>query len=212
MDIHSINRIFMQWFRPRRAEQIRKAFPCLADPYARILDVGGGAYPWQYIDPAAQVTVLNLSRPRSLPADSKWKFVIGNGTKLCFADQSFDLVFSNSVIEHVGDASDQRRFAAEILRVGRSIYCQTPNRWFPVEPHLMAIFVHWLPTSVQRRTIRWLSVWGIVTKPTRSQIDTFIRDTRLLSRKEVEALFPDCSIKVERVCGLSKSFIAMRVQ
>ena len=59
-----------------------------------------------------------------------------------FADRSFDLAMSNSVIEHV---PDQAKFDAVVMRVGRRIYCQTPSKWFTVEPHYLGLFVHWLP-------------------------------------------------------------------
>jgi 2-polyprenyl-3-methyl-5-hydroxy-6-metoxy-1,4-benzoquinol methylase len=62
------------------------------------------------------------------------------------AARSFDIVFSNSVIEHVGDAESQQQFAHEIARVGRAYWVQTPNRRFPVEPHLLTPFLHFLPT------------------------------------------------------------------
>ena len=75
----------------------------------------------------------------------------GDGRALPFRDEAFDVVFSNSVIEHVGDAASQRRFAREVARVGRAYWVQTPNRWFPVEQHLLTPLVHWLPKSWQRR-------------------------------------------------------------
>jgi SAM-dependent methyltransferase len=61
--------------------------------------------------------------------------VQGVGEHLPFADDTFDFVFSNEVIEHV---EDDARYAAEMVRVvkprGRIlIFC--PNRWYPVEQH-----------------------------------------------------------------------------
>lgn len=124
----------------------------------------------------------------------------------------FGLAFSNSVIEHVGGWEDQRRFAAEIRRVGRSYWVQTPNRWFPVEPHLIGVFIHFLPFRIQRKLVRWFTVWGWVNKPSQQQIDDFIRDTRLLTEREMRALFPDAQIYYERVLFLfKKSFIAVCV-
>src|SRR5947209_3510992 len=102
----------------------------------RILDVGGSADIWEVASVTPQLTILNL--PSALgPCLSGTLLVGGDGRMLPFSDKSFDIVFSNSVIEHVGTLADQRRFADEITRVGRQYWVQTPNRRFPVELHVM---------------------------------------------------------------------------
>ena len=72
-------------------------------------------------------------------------YVQGDACALPFADAAFDIVFSNAVIEHVGDRERQRLFVSEALRVGRRVFLTTPNRWFPVELHTRLPLVHWLP-------------------------------------------------------------------
>ena len=201
----------MKRFRPARAKAIGAKFPLLNNRGARVLDVGGGGYPWDLLNPAAHITILNMSRPHTVPDDTKHEFVIGDGTNLQYADQSFDLVFSNSVIEHVGDFEAQKCFANEMLRVGKNIYCQTPNKWFPVEPHLIAVFIHWLPFSILRRVVRYGCIWGVITKPSQQEVDEFLNTTRLLTQDEFIELYPDCEIRFERVLGMTKSFIAERV-
>jgi SAM-dependent methyltransferase len=210
MDIHKIYSFFTNRFRPARAKAIGARFPLLNNPEARVLDVGGSSYPWDLLNPAAHITILNMSRPHTVLEDTKWEFVIGDGTNLQYPDQSFDLVFSNSVIEHVGDFETQSRFAKEMLRVGKTIYCQTPNKWFPIEPHLIAAFIHWFPYPIARKLVRYGCVWGLVTKPSQERIDEFFNTTRLLTLSEFKQLFPDCDIRLERVFGLTKSFIAER--
>ncbi len=79
------------------------------------------------------------------------KYFLAKAASLPFADQSFDLVFSNSVIEHVGSRDTQARFASEIARVGKLFWLQTPNRYFPIEQHLWTPLVHWLPRRWQGR-------------------------------------------------------------
>ncbi len=74
-------------------------------------------------------------------------YVQGDACALPFADGSFDVVFSNAVIEHVGDVERQRLFVSEALRVGRRVFLTTPNRWFPLEVHTRLPLVHWLPKS-----------------------------------------------------------------
>ena len=78
-------------------------------------------------------------------------YVQGDACALPFADRSFDIVFSNAVIEHVGDIERQRLFVAEALRVGRRVFLTTPNRWFPIEVHTRLPFVHWLPERAADR-------------------------------------------------------------
>jgi hypothetical protein len=211
MDIYKIYNYFGNWFRPTRAKKINNRYDILNCPDSRVLDVGGGKYPWNLIRPAAHITILNQRRPKFVPIVDNIEFVIGDGTNLKFLDRSFDLVYSNSVIEHVGELENQKIFANEMLRVGKSIYCQTPNKWFPFEPHLLTGFIHWFPYSIARKLVRYCSVWGIVTKPSQQDIDNFLSTIRLLTIREFKDLFPGCEIQFERICGLTKSFIAERV-
>jgi SAM-dependent methyltransferase len=78
-------------------------------------------------------------------------YVQGDGCALPFADGSFDIVFSNAVIEHVGDRARQEAFVSEALRVGRRVFVTTPNRWFPIEVHTRLPLVHWLPDRFAHR-------------------------------------------------------------
>jgi ubiquinone/menaquinone biosynthesis C-methylase UbiE len=82
-------------------------------------------------------------------------FVRGNALALPFADQSFDVVHSSAVIEHVGSFQNQVRLISELIRVARKfVYITTPNRWFPVEFHTILPFVHWLPKKIFRAFLR----------------------------------------------------------
>ena len=136
-------------------------------PETRVLDVGGTPETWDMAPLRPRVTLLNTPRTKSeLAAAASW--VAGDGRALPFRDGAFDIVFSNSVIEHVGDAESQRRFAREIVRVGRAYWVQTPNRWFPVEQHLLTPFVHWLPMRMQQAIVPRLTVWSVIARVTRS--------------------------------------------
>ena len=97
--------------------------------------------------------------------DARWlekaypglEFVLGDGRNMPFADNSFDLVFSNAVIEHVGSLQQQERFLMENVRVARKhIFLTTPNRWYPVELHTLLPFVHYLPKPLHRKILRLL--------------------------------------------------------
>ena len=181
----------------------------------RVLDVGGTPETWDMLAVRPRVTLLNTPRTRTeLSAASCW--VAGDGRALPFGDAAFDVVVSNSVIEHVGDAGSQRRFAREVARVGRAYWVQTPNRWFPVEQHLLTPLVHWLPKRWQRWIVPRFTVWSALVRPSADRRDFYLAhyvdDVRLLSAREFAALFPDARLIRERVCGWTKSFVAMRLQ
>jgi SAM-dependent methyltransferase len=177
----------------------------------RILDVGGTPETWLHLDVHPQVTLLNTPRTREeLTAATSW--VAGDGRALPFRDSAFDVVFSNSVIEHVGDDASQQRFAREIQRVGRAFWVQTPNRWFPIEQHLLTPLIHWLPKPLQRLLVPRFTVWRALVRPTPDRRDFYLRhyldEVRLLSPADLRRLFPTARLIRERFCGCTKSLIA----
>lgn len=178
-----------------------------------ILDVGGGLFNWTLIGQPAQVTILNIREESDQVqgGQTSFSFVLGSGLALPYADQSFDIVYSNSVIEHLGDRETQRWFAREVMRVGKSLWIQTPDKYFFVEPHYVTPFIHYLPRSIQRRILRNFSVWGLVARPSQQYIDGFLNEVRLLSGREMAELFPQCQIVRERFLFFTKSLIAVRV-
>ena len=118
------------------------------------------------IAPAIQVVAACDVQVQPCP----WRpFVVCDGRALPFRDGAVDLIISNAVLEHVGDAEDQLRFLAEHARVGRRWIATTPNRWFPVESHTDAVLRHWSP--------RWRA----------DHHDVF---TRLLNRKDLVRVLP----------------------
>lgn len=180
-------------------------------PGTRILDVGGGVFNWQLIDSSYDVTIVNLSVPddtASFPPN--FTFVKGNGTSLPYPDNSFDIGHANSVIEHLSSWKNQVRFAAEMRRVAAKVWVQTPARWFFVEPHLLTPFIHFLPKRYQRRLLRNFTVWGLITRPSRDDVDRFLNEVRLLTLPEMQLLFPDCIILKERFLFFTKAYIAIR--
>lgn len=198
-------------FRARRMERLRELMGITAA--TRILDVGGMRGNWDLLEVQPQVVFLNLPRGiEERPTPGEWVF--GDGCRLPFQDQSFDLVFSNSVIEHVGSEEAQIAFAREAARVGSAYFVQTPNRWFPVEHHLWTPFLHWLPRSWQRSLVHRCTVWEWLARPRPDQreyyLEHYLNDIRLLDAKTLRRLFPDARIVRERFLGWTKSLIALR--
>jgi ubiquinone/menaquinone biosynthesis C-methylase UbiE len=210
LPIHRVYKVFQNYFRPRRKRAFMKLFPEVAAG-ARVVDIGGTAGWWKEDFPkSVDISIVNIDDDHQNEVRQHgFKFYVADGRDLPFAEREFDLSFSNSVIEHVGDLNDQEKFAREAVRCSKKLYLQTPNKWFPVEPHLMTVFIQWLPFGVARRLLRYFSLWGLLAKPSQKQIDEFLRTTRLLSRKEIKRIFPTAEITEEKFLGLTKSFIVI---
>jgi hypothetical protein len=178
----------------------------------RILDVGGDATFWT--DGAAagwedvQLTVLNL-QPQPGGVSSIHKIQADARALPFLPDCSFDVAFSNSVIEHVGDWDDQKRMAVEIQRVGKHYFVQTPSRWFPLEPHFLFPAFQFLPFSwrvwiASRYKAGWYCHPGNLEAAKKE-----VASIRLLTKKECRRLFPGAEIRTERLLGFAKSYIIL---
>lgn len=181
-------------------------------PQTRVLDVGGSPFIWQFATVRPRLTILNF--PSALLREpAGFDVIAADGRMLPFGDKAFDIVFSNSVIEHVGTRADQQRFAEEVRRVGRSYWIQTPNRRFPVELHLMLPLIHFLPKGVQRAIVKRFTIWEYVTKPSEAErasyTSHFLNELNLLDRSALQRLFPEATIVGERAGGLAKSIVAV---
>ena len=199
---------FFRGFRRRRMRWFIEQ--CRPSAGTTILDVGGFSGFWRDSGVPARITILRPDGAEILPAGSppNIRSIGGDGCHLReHGDKSYDIVFSNSVIEHVGGEERQRAFARESLRVGRSVWVQTPAREFPIEPHLLTPFIHWLPQRVQEKLLPW-TIWALLRTPAPKPEDYAQVRARLLSRREMEAMFPGARILTERFCGLPKSYVA----
>ena len=177
----------------------------------RILDVGGTETNWGLVGYSGDVTLLNLTVPEAtseLPPTIR--YVQGDGTRLPYEDNSFDIAFSNSVIEHLHSRERQLQFARELSRVAPRLWVQTPARWFPIEPHFMAPFIHYVPSRFRRRLVRRFTPYGLIVRPTQQVVDQLLEEYRLMTYGEVAAAFPDCEVRRERFLGLTKAFVAVR--
>jgi hypothetical protein len=175
----------------------------------RILDVGGTWLNWSYISINPRLTILNLSISANKNDAVDW--IIADCKYLPFKEGSFDIVYSNSLVEHLGDIHNQIAFASECMRVGFSYYIQTPNKWFPIEPHFLTPVIHWLPKGTQKRLVRNFSIWGLLTRPTQERCNAWLDDICFLDQKDMGNLFPDAELWYERVVGLKKSIIAVKL-
>lgn len=196
-------------FRGQRFDRLLAAVPDLAD--ATVVDLGGTATFWHRA-PArpAHVVVVNLeSQPTDLPPWIEARHGDACDTTAVLGDRRFDLVFSNSVIEHVGGHDRRLRFAENVERLAPRHWIQTPNRWFPLEPHFLGPWFQHLPVPARARVLRR---WPLVHTP---PVDLhgaleIALETELIGATELRYYFPDSTIEREKVAGLTKSLIAHR--
>ena len=210
MNAHKIYALISPKFREKRIKMFLKEMQPTED--TRILDVGGYSSYWKKMGIKSKVTLVNLHiyEKDALADDPQFEFVEADGCELPFDDDSFDLVYSNSVIEHLFTSEKQQQFASEIKRVGKAYWVQTPAKEFPVEPHVLTPFIHWMPKKVQMKLAKWFTVRSWIldqTRPTRQSIQDLVEEVVLLSKKRAQKLFPDATIVVEKFLGFRKSYV-----
>lgn len=198
-------------FRRRRMMRFLSVLePSRDDP---ILDVGGTPTLWAEIGYTGPIVYVNIVPPdRMPPIPEGSQYVQADACDLPFGRHEFPIAFSNSVIEHVGRWQAQQRCASEISRVGLRYWVQTPNRRFPIEPHVNFPFYQWLPAPVARRLVTsWPLSFHRRDGLSPDEAWRAIEQTRLLTIANMRDLFPDASIWREKVFGLTKSIVAVRV-
>jgi hypothetical protein len=176
---------------------------CSVEPDDRIIDVGagngGGLERFNRENP---IVAVDLQGERTGWLDQPNVTVEkGDGTQLRFAAREFPVAYSNSVVEHIPKKL-QQAFADEVRRVADRYFVQTPNRWFPIEPHYQVPLFHFLPKRI-RQAINKRFTLGFQPKGHWEEIT-------LLSARDMKRLFPDAVIHRERVLGLTKSLMAVR--
>lgn len=181
-------------FRQRRMRKFLEIVPSHGD--VRILDLGGTAAYWRmlpglYRRRQIEITILNLDAEEG--RDGNLLVRRGDACDTGLADMSFDIVHSNSVIEHVGNWQRIGAMADEVSRLAPSYFVQTPNFWFPIEPHYKLPAVQWLPRHMK----------GVITRDDPDRI-------HLLGATQMQQLFPDAELWREKFLGLTKSLVAIR--
>lgn len=180
-----------------------------------ILDLGGTADYWHRVgldflkDNDFTVTIVNIEATEF--GEGPFRCLVGNACNIDLPNNSFDIVHSNSVIEHVGGRSQVLAFANEVRRLAPAYYIQTPNWSFPVDPHFWKVpFFHWMPRSVRSELLYRLPIASAGRAPDRQVARQVVEETRLLSGKQMRRLFPDGHLRREKFLGLTKSWIVTR--
>lgn len=179
-----------------------------------ILDVGGSNQMWLGTGLERNVTLLNLTSPKSGDINQGFKCIHGDALNMHMIEKNeFDIVFSNSVIEHVGSFENQKQFAKEIRRVGLSYWVQTPYKFFPIEPHFLFPFFQFLPIHIQQFiALKWKFSHFKQWDTTHDEILKRLSEIRLLTVKEFSSLFPSGDLYKEKSLGLTKSLITYKTK
>jgi len=178
----------------------------------RILDIGGTNLFWEnrgWVNrDDVQIVTLNLqAEPKRF---TNIESIVGDATDLRqFEDASFDVAFSNSVIEHLFSLDNQKRMANAVSRVGKAYWVQTPNFWFPVEPHFQVFGWQWIPFAIRVSLIRkWRCGWRGPCADL-EQARQLVREVRLMTKAELCEAFPGAEVLPEHFAGFVKSWVVI---
>jgi Methyltransferase domain. len=211
-------------FRLKRDKLLRKFIEFRREKHVgrfRIVDLGGTTDYWYRVGMDwlekhdIEVTCVNSEYDQFGAFFNKVdivKCVQGDACNLAqYADNSFHLVHSNSVIEHVGRWPDMRRFANEVHRLAPAYYVQTPYFWFPIDPHFYRMpFYHWMPEPIRLKAQRRFKLGWADSEPQVDDAMRLVMSSIILDATQFRALFPDAEHRFERVAMLPKSMIALR--
>lgn len=175
-----------------------------------ILDVGGTERFWQKMQfpNSSDIHITILNQKHQEITSENFTFSEGDARNMGeFDEDSFDVVFSNSVIEHVGSYQDQKRMADEIIRVSNRYFVQTPNRYFPIEPHFLIPFFQFFPITVRGRLLNNFDLGWRKRVPELDEAIETVYSIQLLSKRGFLNLFPGAQLYEEKLFGLTKSFV-----
>ncbi|MFM7133751.1 MAG: class I SAM-dependent methyltransferase, partial [Planctomycetota bacterium] len=196
--------------RNRRFAPFRTRLDAMSRPVS-ILDVGGTEDFWRSrgVLPSRELRIVLLNLAAKKTSDG-FESVAGDAADLRqYRDGEFDIAFSNSVIEHLFTEANQRAMAREVQRVARNHWIQTPNFWFPIEPHFLFPGWQWLPRAIRVATIRRTRVGQRGPGRTDAEAAAIVDEVRMLSVRDMRSFFPKSRMAPERFLGLVKSWTAV---
>lgn len=179
-----------------------------------ILDVGGTESFWEnrgyHEKENIKITLFNLTQ-----FETRYPNMISVKGDACnlseYADNSFDLVFSNSVIEHLYTFENQELMAEEVQRVGKNHYIQTPYKYFFVEPHYLLPYFQFLPKKAKVFVLSKTKL-SRGTKISHDEAKDQAEQIILVSKKKMKQLFPESKIYKEKFLGMTKSLTAYKIK
>lgn len=199
-------------FRNKRARILLNKLSAFNLDEIKILDVGGSSYFWNEIRNSLinsdKLVIVNLSKEEI--GVGEYNKIVGDGKTLSFIkDNSFDVVVSNSVIEHLGTFNQQREMAENIKRVGKYYFIQTPAFIFPFEPHFLFPFFHWMPKWVRVKLVQNFDLGWFMKQKFIEDAEKLVNPIRILKKRELKELFPNSQIIPERFWFITKSYFVI---
>jgi len=196
-------------FRRKRFRIFQQYLTKLRLNETRFLDIGGTQIYWDHINSyfKTNLSPIIVNIEREYITNGIYAGIIGDGKSLSFIkDNTFDLAYSNSVIEHLTDFEDQYEMAYNIKRVAKHYFIQTPAFIFPFEPHFLFPFFHWLPISVRVRLVSKFNLGWFNKCNNYDDAKQLVNSIRILKKKELKLLFKDAHIITERLFFIPKSY------
>ncbi len=199
-------------FRTQRLRLFERTFAISEG--TRILDVGGSPEIWSFSNLKPQLTILNM--PSALAPHSHASLVGADGRMLPFSDGAFDIVFSNSVIEHVGTS----RRSAAICPGGVARRKELTGYKLPIGSFRLSTMSCCRPfifcqSAGSKLSFNRFTGWEHIVRPTaderRNYLHHFLNELNLLDSTDMKALFPDANVIKERFLGIPKSLIAVKM-
>jgi hypothetical protein len=196
-------------FRERRNAELKRRFPGLAD--MRVLDLGGTPISWRTLGMrAGHVTIVDLGRAED-PNESWIDVICADACAGGFG--KYDLVFSNSLIEHLGGHDRRKQFADVVRESAPSWWIQTPYRYFPIEPHWIFPGFQFLPFRTRLMICQhWSTLHSSDTRKDMAKAAEFVASVELISSTEMRMYFPASEIWFERIAGIPKSVVAIKAE
>ena len=205
-----VNRI-----RKKRFDLLRGYFETLIEQKGsiRILDIGGDFAYWLNVgwtNTDSEIYLLNLSDSVIPPGYPNFHSVVGNALSLSYQYGEFDIIFSNSVIEHMGSLEGQQQFADKVRQISKCYIIQTPSLWFPLEPHCRIPFFQFIPHSLRAFLIMYFNINYFPRVRNYQKALAVSKTTIMFDKKRFQKLFPEAVIITETFWGLPKSYIAIK--
>ncbi len=194
--------------RQRRNEEFKRRFPYLSD--MRVLDLGGTADTWRVPGMRARsITLVNIDHAEE--PDEPWMEIV-RADACAGGFGKYDLVFSNSLMEHLGGHARRQQFSDVVQESAPSWWMQTPYRYFPVEPHWIFPCFQFLPF---RTRLMICQHWDTLNMPACKDVAVaaeLVASIELVSATEMRMYFPTSEIWFERIAGIPKSLVAIKAQ
>jgi hypothetical protein len=174
----------------------------------KILDLGGNENFWIQMGTAGNpdFEVLLLNPEITEESYQNIRYLKGDARSFLYERLDFDVIFSNSAIEHTGGISGSELMAKEILSSGKPYFVQTPNYYFPFEPHFLFPFFQFFPTGLKLVLVRNFNMGWFTKCLNKKEAIELVNSINLLKKKDLRKLFPNSEIHEEKFLGLIKSF------